>query len=274
MGEQVNEEHSGAIDVTTSTWIHRYAVRPLASKRLFCFSYAGAGASVYRLWHNGLPSNIEVCAVQLPGREGRLREAPIASIPGIVSALLPAILAFADRPFAFFGHSMGAVIATEVARALQSSGGPMPSHLFVSARRPTALADPDPPLAHLPDAELVAELNRRYGGIPPEVMEHKELMALLLPALRADLSALESFQPKLGTRLSMPLHVFGGLGDARVPRAHLEAWQADAQGPFRVRQFPGGHFYLASQQAALLEDVHAALITPSAEAVVRTPEPV
>ncbi len=250
----------------TSAWIHRYAARSLASKRLFCFSYAGAGASVYRLWHTGLPSDIEVCAVQLPGREGRLRETPIASIPGIVSALLPEILACADRPFAFFGHSMGAVVATEVARALQSSGGPVPSHLFVSARRPTGVADPDPPMAHLPDAELVAELNSRYGGIPPEVMEHEELMALLLPGLRADLSALESFQPTAGTRLTMPLHVFGGAGDARVPRAHLEAWQADAQGSFRVRQFPGGHFYLNSQQAALLEEVRATLMPLSGRA--------
>ena len=272
MGGQVNEAHSGAIGVTSSAWIHRYAVRPLASKRLFCFSYAGAGASVYRLWHTGLPSDIEVCAVQLPGREGRLRETPIASIPGIVSALLPAILAFADRPFAIFGHSMGAVVATEVARALQSSGGPVPGHLFVSARRPTGVADPDSPMAHLPDAALVAELNRRYGGIPPEVMEHEELMALLLPGLRADLNALESFKPKAGAGLTMPLHVFGGVDDARVPRAHLEAWQADALGQFRVRQFPGGHFYLASQQAALLEELRAAL-TPAAEAVVRTPGP-
>jgi medium-chain acyl-[acyl-carrier-protein] hydrolase len=252
-------EHPTAPAVKPAAWVQRFAIRPAATLRLFCFSYAGAGASVYRLWHTALPAELEVCAIALPGRESRLHEPPLPSIPQIVAALLPVIRAHADRPFAFFGHSMGAVVASELARALQADAGPLPVHLFVSARRPCGIADPDTPLAHLPDAQLVAELNRRYGGIPAEVLQHRELLALLLPGLRADLAALESFGTRSGSRFTMPLTAYGGTNDARAPRAHIEAWQAEAAAAFRLRQFDGDHFYLNPQRTALLEDLRSTL---------------
>lgn len=255
------------VGVKTGAWLHRFPGRPQAAGRLYCFSYAGAGASVFRLWHAGLPPELEVCAIQLPGREDRLREAPLPSIPMIVAALLPAIRSHTDRPFAFFGHSMGAVIACELARALQASAGPAPEHLFISSHRASFIPDPDPPLAHLPDALFVAELNRRYGGIPAEVMQDGELLALLLPGLRADLVALESFGPVQGPQLTMPVSVFGGADDARTPRAHLDAWQSEAAGAVRVRLFPGDHFYLNPQRAAVLKDVSTTLAPMLARAV-------
>ena len=258
--------------MTTGAWVHCYAARPRAALRLFCFSYAGAGASVYRLWHTGLPSDIEVCAIQLPGREGRLRETPITSLPEMVASLLPALSAQADRPFAFFGHSMGAALAAETARTLQQRGDPVPDHLFLSGRRPAHIVDPDPPIAQLPDAAFVAELNRRYGGIPAEVLAHDDLMALLLPGLRADITALEGFRPAPGPRLSMPLSVFGGLADTRTPRAHLDAWRAEAAGPVRVRQFPGDHFFLNPQRAALLDALRAEL-APLVDGALRSAGP-
>jgi surfactin synthase thioesterase subunit len=248
-----------------AVWIRSFCARPDARARLFCFSYAGVGASAFRLWHEGLPPELEVCAIQLPGRESRLDEPALSSVPRLVELLVPQVRAHAraggDRPFAFFGHSMGATLAFEVARTLQCDGAPMPVHVFLSARRPPSVPDPDPPLSHLADAEFVAELNRRYGGIPAEVLAHQELLALLLPALRADLTALESFRSPPLPLLSAPVSVFGGHDDSRAPRSYLEAWRAHVAGTIRLRQFPGGHFYLnqARERDAVLAEVRSVL---------------
>ncbi len=237
----------------------RYAPRGKRSARLFCFPPAGVGASAYRLWHRTLPEGLDVCAVQPPGRESRLRDPPIPSIPGLVNALLPALQPHLDLPFAFFGHSMGAVVASEVARALMSQGGPTPYHLFVSARRPPHLRSLEPPLHLLPDGAFVAEIQRRYGGIPPEVMRHADVMALLLPALRADITALETHLPPSRPPLPCPISAFGGAEDRLTPRPHLEAWRGETSSTFRLRVFPGGHFYLNECRADLLADVAVTL---------------
>lgn len=243
----------------SNAWVRRFNARPHAKARLFCFSYAGAGASVFRLWPTGLPAELEVCAVQLPGRETRLQERAFTHLPDIVSALVVAMRAEFDRPFAFFGHSMGAVVATELARTLQAGAGPVPEHLIVSGRRAPHLADTDAPIHCLPDAAFVAELNRRYGGIPQEVLQHQELLDLLLPCLRADLTALETFQPPAGPGLSMPISAFGGSEDPRASRAQLEAWRHATHGIFRSRVFPGDHFFLNSRRADVLADLSITL---------------
>ena len=243
----------------SSAWVRRFSVRPQARARLFCFSYAGAGASVYRLWPAGLPAELEVCAVQLPGRETRLQERAFTHLPDIISALIVALRAEFDRPFAFFGHSMGAVVAAELARALQAGAGPVPEHLVVSGRRAPQLADTDEPIHRLPDAAFVAELNRRYGGIPREVLQHQELLDLLLPCLRADLTALETFQPPAGPPLSVPISAFGGSEDHRTSREQLDAWRHATQGAFRSRVFPGDHFFLNARRAELLADLSITL---------------
>jgi surfactin synthase thioesterase subunit len=119
---------------TTGPWVRRFTPRPKARLRLFCFPYAGGGASLYRGWSKALPLEVEVCSIQLPGREDRLREAPITSISLLVQALSYAIRPYLDRPFAFWGHSMGALIAFELARQLRREVMPEPGHLFVSGR--------------------------------------------------------------------------------------------------------------------------------------------
>lgn len=240
-------------------WLFRPAPRPGARARVFCFPHAGGGASAFRLWPAGLPPEVELCAVQLPGRENRLREPPFASIRAMVDALVPALSAHLDRPFALFGHSMGAVLALEVARALQARGGPLPGHLLVSSRRPPHLPDPDPPLHVLSDPEFVAEVRRRYGGMPAEVVRDRDLLTLLLPALRADVRALETHRPPARPPLPLPISVFGGSEDRHAPREQLEAWRGETSGAFRVRVFPGGHFYLDARRAELLADLAATL---------------
>ncbi|TXC66112.1 thioesterase [Piscinibacter aquaticus] len=126
-------------------WVQRFAPRPACDLRLVCFHHAGVGAAVYRPWAVDLPPDVEVCAIELPGRGSRLREAPLDSVARIVSELIPHLQAEVDRPFAFFGHSMGAVLAYETAVALSAAGGPVPQHLFVSGRRPPHVPDPLPP---------------------------------------------------------------------------------------------------------------------------------
>jgi surfactin synthase thioesterase subunit len=241
------------------SWLCKHVARPWAAARLFCFPYAGVGASVYRLWPAGLPPALEVCPVQLPGRESRLREAPVANIDALVDALLPALLPHLDRPFAFFGHSMGAVLAVEVARKLVNTGRASPAHLIVSGRRPPHMPATEPDFHMLPDAQFIAEIERRYRGIPQEVMQQQELLQLLLPCLRADITALETHLPPRKPPLPCPISAFGGTDDRLTPREHLEAWQDETTAAFQLRTYRGDHFYLRVHEAAVLADVASTL---------------
>jgi medium-chain acyl-[acyl-carrier-protein] hydrolase len=244
---------------TKDGWLHRGVARPNAVINLFCFSYAGGGATTFRLWPAGLPSWVEVWAVQLPGHGNRWCETPLRSIPSLVAAFMPSLLPHLQRPFAFFGHSMGAVLANEIARTVAHQEGVAPRHLFVSSRRPPHVPAAEPNLHTLSDHQLIKEVNQRYGGVPGEVLHSPDLLALLLPVLRADITALETFRPGKSAALPCPISAFGGAQDPQVPRDHLEAWRDQTDGPFRVRMFPGGHFYLESQRDALIADISATL---------------
>ncbi len=242
-----------------SVWLQRLVVRPQARARLFCFPYAGAGAAAYRLWSTALPEELEVVAIQLPGRASRLREPAITSIPALVDALIPELRPHMNLPFAFFGHSMGALLASEVARALTIMGGPLPKHLVVSGRRPPHVSSREPLLHRLPDAQFLSEINRRYGGIPPELLQHADVLELLLPSLRADMTAIETFLPSPGVTLACPISAYGGAEDRLTPREHLEAWRGETSRTFRVRTFPGGHFYLDARKDEVLADLSLTL---------------
>ncbi len=218
--------------------------------RLFCFPFAGGGASAFRMWVQRLPDVFEVCPVQLPGREGRLAEPPIHRMATLVPALAEGLRAHMDRPFAFFGHSMGAAMAFALAHHLESLGAPGPRHLFVSAGSAPSHHD-GAPLHRLADAELVEEL-RSLGGTPPEILADPEWLELLLPLMRADFELLETYCPQ-GARVRCPISAFGGLHDGRVRRDRLEAWQSLTHGAFTLRMVPGEHFYLGSAMDLLAE---------------------
>jgi medium-chain acyl-[acyl-carrier-protein] hydrolase len=236
-------------------WISRHVPRPWALARVICFPPAGHSSAIFRLWSSSLPPRYELSAIELPGHGARLRETPTSSIPRIIEQLSDALLPELDRPLVFFGHSMGAVLAAALARLLAARGNHRLEHLIVSARRPPRLADPSPPLRELTDESFIHEINHRYAGIPEEVLNDPELLALLLPALRADVAALEQYAPCDEVPLECPITACGGISDATTPREHLEAWRSETRGPFRLRLFAGGHFYLTQQREALLAEI-------------------
>ena len=240
-----------------ATALLRLGVRAAPTRRLFCLPYAGGGVAPYRLWFKSLPEDIEVFAAQLPGRESRLRAEPLPSIAAMVDALLPAIEAASDLPYAIFGHSMGALVAFELTRALEARGARAPSRLFVSARRAPDEPDPKPPVHALPESQFLDELQERYGAIPDAVRNEPELLALMLPVLRADIRAVETYAPLPGPKVQCPLYVYGGDADTHPFPAQLPHWERMAERVMRIRLFHGDHFYLNAQRESLTADIVA-----------------
>ena len=224
-------------------WIAYRKPNPAARLRLFCFHYAGGGASVFRDWQGAVPSAIEICPVQLPGRESRLRDPALTRVGPIIDALPGVMEHLFDLPFAFFGHSMGAILSHELALRLRSLGKPMPVHLLLSARRAPHRPEKDKPIHDLPEEEFKHEL-RQLEGTPEAVLEHPELMELLSPLLRADFAVCETHEYQPAEPLTIPISVFGGLGDHKVDRQDLEEWRQYTTGPFKMRMFDGNHFFL------------------------------
>ncbi len=236
-------------------WIFRPRPNPVPRLRLFCVPYAGRGASVYREWPELLSADVDLCALQLPGRENRLREPPYQRMADAVQEAALVVRPFCDIPIALFGHSMGGLFCFELARALCSRFQIAPVHLFVSARRAPQLPDPRPPLCPLDDKQFVAEIRRRYNGIPAEVLCDAELMELLLPVLRADVEVLETYRYTPGPLLDCPITVFGGRDDTETSVQELAAWREQTNGRFQARMFPGDHFFLQSAQAQIVTSV-------------------
>jgi medium-chain acyl-[acyl-carrier-protein] hydrolase len=238
------------------SWLVRPVSRPSPALRLFCVPFAGAGPSVFRGWSQNLPAAVEALYVHLPGRESRLREASVPDVLGLARGITDAIAPFSDQPFALFGHSLGALIAFEVARTLRQRALPAPVRLFASAYRAPHLPSPFPPLHRLDEDELLRQVNERYdGSVPTEVLENAELRTLVIPALRADFAALESYQHGAQRPLECPITVFGGRHDRTLAKGALEAWSVHTSREFRLRLVEGGHFYLQSARQQLVDDI-------------------
>jgi medium-chain acyl-[acyl-carrier-protein] hydrolase len=226
-------------------------------RRLICFPFAGGGISSYRAWLSSLPSDIELVAAQLPGREGRLRETPLDSIWEMADSLLPEILDLDDLPCALFGHSMGGLIAYEVAVALERMNAAGPERVFVSARRAPDEQPDQPLIADLPQSEFLDALQARYKAVPDAIRDEPELLELLLPTLRADLRAIETYTPRTLHRLRAPVQVYGGVEDRHPYPNQLAGWQRVAEQAIRVRLFPGDHFFITTQRDEMMKDIAA-----------------
>jgi medium-chain acyl-[acyl-carrier-protein] hydrolase len=230
-------------------WIRFHMPDPRARLRLFCFPYAGGGASIYRGWIGRFPSWVDVCPVQLPGREERIREPAFTHMDALCAALLPTLAPYLDQPVALFGHSMGALIAYQLATRLHDpENGPV--HLLVSGQRAPHLPLGRPPSYNLPDAAF-AERLRDLNGTPAPVLQNPELMELVRPLLRADFELSECTPRERRDLLDCPITAFGGLADREIERPHLEAWRETTRGAFDLHMLPGDHFYLAANEAAL-----------------------
>jgi len=235
-------------------WFPRVKRSPTARLRLFCFPYAGGSALIFRNWINFFGSQVEIYPVQLPGRGQRLHETPFSSMDTLLDALEDAIFRYLDKPFIFFGHSMGATISFELAHRLSRTQGREVAHLFVSGRRAPQILDREPPTFDLPEPELITELHRLKGN-PPEVLQNPEILALILPLLRADFELIQTYRYVPKGPLKCGITAMGGTDDYDVSREDIQAWQEQTGGAFSMRMFPGDHFYLHSMEKMLLEAV-------------------
>jgi medium-chain acyl-[acyl-carrier-protein] hydrolase len=239
-------------------WFYRPLATRSAELRLFCFPYAGAGPNVFRGWARRLPPSVEVCGVALPGRAFRLDERPRDRLGPLADEIVGVLLELPAKPFAFFGHSFGGLLCFEVARRLHRRGAQLPAELFVSACPPPHLAPAELDVHRLPDRAFKERL-RELGGTPGPVLECSELMDLLLPVLRADLTAFETHDHEPGPPLPIRLTIFGGARDRFVDRETLDGWRQHTCERFTVRVFPGDHFFLHSDEEAVVAAVAEAL---------------
>jgi len=237
------------------SWLKVPRPNAQARLRLFCIPHAGGGAATFRLWQESLPADVEVCAIQLPGREERLMEEPFSAIEPIVEVLAGELEPRLDLPYAIFGHSMGSLIGFELLRELRRRGLPGARHLFTSAHRAPQLPDRYPPVYHLPDEEFVQEVDTRYGAVPAAARADAELMELLLPGLRADVTVCDTYTYREDAPLECAISTYGGEGDHQVTREELEAWGEQTSGSFSFTMFSGDHFFLQTEQEPLLRAV-------------------
>jgi medium-chain acyl-[acyl-carrier-protein] hydrolase len=232
-------------------WLVFPIPRPQALVRLFCFPFAGGGAAAYRTWPEHLLPAIEVCGVELPGHGLRLRESLFTDLCPLVEAVGEAIMPVIDKPFAFYGHSMGALISFELARRLRRQLNLGPVRLFVAGRRAPQMADSTPPIHDLPDREFVAHL-RALNGSPEAVLQDAEIMRLLLPMLRADLAICETYRYTSDEPLQCPISAFGGLEDRQTSYEDLANWRVQTDRTVVLRMLPGDHFFPRTAQSLLL----------------------
>jgi medium-chain acyl-[acyl-carrier-protein] hydrolase len=243
----------------SNSWFLQPKIYVQPRLRLFCFPYAGGAASAYFQWSNHVPDGVEVWPVQLPGRQNRLMELPISRISALVDAMLPAFQEHLDIPFAFFGHCMGAHLSFELVRQLRRLRAPLPEHLFVSARRAPQLSDLNTHCYHLSEPVFLKAVSN-LNGLPKEFLENKELVRLMMPTLRADFEAAETYRYTDEEPLACPISVFGGIEDYSVTTDELMAWRNQTTGQFRYHLFPGDHFFIYSHQADVLKVVSGEIL--------------
>ncbi|GLV53918.1 hypothetical protein KDH_07690 [Dictyobacter sp. S3.2.2.5] len=238
------------VQASGSEWIVRYRPNEQAQLRLFCFPYAGGSASIFRSWLDALPAEVELCGIQLPGREYRLTRPAFTRIEPLIQELAQALIPYLDRPFAFYGHSMGALISFELARYLREQYGKQATCLYLAAYRAPQLPNPNIKIYHLPSEVFKVVL--RADGIPEMILQNEELMQAMLPTLRADFELCDTYVYYDLPPLKCPLMIFGGLADVRVNQKDLEGWTIHTSATCQLAMLPGAHFFLHSEQDSLL----------------------
>jgi len=235
-------------DVQSALWIRRFRPAPDAPVRLVCFPHAGGSANFFLELAKDLGPEVEVLSVQYPGRQDRRKEPLIETVTGLAEPVAAALLPWADRGLALFGHSLGSIVAYEVARTLRDRGH-SPVALFASGRRAPSVERTE--LGSQVDDDTLLRTLQSLGGTDPRVFDDKELVRLALPAIRADYLAAETYQYRPGPPLSCPLTMLTGEDDLMVSPQDAAAWGEHTSAEFDLITLPGGHFYLTEQHAAV-----------------------
>ncbi|MCZ4095976.1 thioesterase II family protein [Streptomyces sp. H39-C1] len=239
---------------TSNQYIRRYHTALAGTPRLVCFPHAGGSASFYFPVSQALAPDIDVLVVQYPGRQDRRKEPLIDTIAELADRVFEDLREFADEPLTFFGHSMGATVAFEVARRMADAGLPAPARLIASARRAPSRTRAD--RVHQKDDEgLITEL-RRLSGTDSRVLGNEEIMRLAIPSIRNDYKAVETYRADAGVRIDCPVTVFVGDDDPTTTLAEAAAWSDHTTGACELQVFPGGgHFYLADRPKEVLDAI-------------------
>jgi len=240
-------------------WLSRRRAVDAPTVRLYCLPHSGGSAGEYLRWADAMPK-VEVWGVNLPGRGARLDEPPATTVAGLAEAIGREVPC--APPFVLFGHSLGGLLAYEVAQWLRAHGGEMPERLVLSGCAPPHLPRTAPRVSHLPDEQLLEQVARSYGGIPVEVLRDPDLRALVVPPLRADLAALERYAHPPHPPLPCPIVVLCGDRDG-LTSLRLTEWDRHTTAGCRVRLLPGGHFYFREKPEAMMDVLADVLTEPS-----------
>lgn len=242
-----------SVDNTLNPWFIHPRPNPNANVRLFCFHPAGSNALFFYNWAKELHPSIEPISIQLPRRSSHLENPLLTRMEPVISYLCEAILNYCDKPYYFFGHSLGALIAFELAHALQKNNKPLPYCLFTSGKTPPHLQI-QKLTYHLSDKDFI-DLVKEYNGIPTEIINDNSLMALFLPILRADFELLETYVYQDRSPLLCDLIALGGIDDPIVKPNIIKEWQKYTSGTFNYHLLPGDHFFIKSEQKNVLKIV-------------------
>jgi pyochelin biosynthesis protein PchC len=236
--------------VDSEAWINRFHPAPEGTPRLVCFPHAGGSSSFYHPVSQALHPDVDVLALQYPGRQDRRLEEPVRDIHALADLVTAALRPWSSGPLAFFGHSMGAILAYEVALRLQQENGTGPDVLFASGRRAPSTTRVEG--VHKRDDDGVVRELKKLAGTEAALLADEELMRMILPAIRADYEAIETYAPRPGPRLTCPVTVLVGDNDPQVTLAEAQTWQDHTTGPFDMKTFTGGHFYLTAHQREVI----------------------
>jgi medium-chain acyl-[acyl-carrier-protein] hydrolase len=223
--------------------------------RLICIPYAGAGVSIYHKWSESLPPAVQVCALQLAGRDTHIGVPPFTRVAALVDWLVGSLDPYLDLPYAIFGHSMGGLVGYELARALRAANKPSPLHFFVSACRAPGRPVRRWPMHHLPEDGFVRELRARYNGIPDIIFQDEDLLRLFLPVLRADMEMVETWRESESDAFDFPVTAFGGIEDTEIAREDLEPWRKRTTRGFDLNMIEGNHFFVNTARSEVLRIV-------------------
>lgn len=239
------------LSIAASRSLRRYRSPTQSRVRLVCFPWCGAGASVYRRLALSMPERIELLAVQLPGREERFSERRLVRMQEVIDHVMSDIVALQDRPLVLFGHSMGGLVAYEMALALRNRTGREPDMLIVSGHgAPRSRGATDPSWHNASDEQFIANICQ-LGGTPTDILDDRDMMQTLIPVMRADYEVLDTYEQHSAAPMACPLIACAGDEDRAVTRESMSAWRQYAGGSYRNHWFTGGHFYLHTRPRAL-----------------------